>query len=106
MFTVGSGASNTVCAALRTGGPLQFELKVAAVVDPFDDRDRIGSIADVLRWYAAEVENLIRQAPEQYGWVHRRWEGRPPERKRRPARLYAERARESCTAMQCEPGGR
>jgi KDO2-lipid IV(A) lauroyltransferase len=41
-----------------------------------------------MRWitqeYTKALEDVIRQAPEQYLWVHRRWKHRPKGEERGP----------------------
>jgi hypothetical protein len=36
------------------------------------------SVPAMTQWYTRCLERIIRRAPEQYWWVHRRWkDGRP-----------------------------
>ena len=75
--------------ALRTGAALL----PAAVVSTAADRHRVvvrpplaierrGEVADdvarITQALAEELEKLIRLAPEQYFWLHRRWKHAPP----------------------------
>ncbi|MBX3427012.1 MAG: lysophospholipid acyltransferase family protein [Pirellulales bacterium] len=89
LFTLGSEAPTAVCAALRTGRPLCFELAVADLVDPAAPAFSHRGVPEMLRWYSAGLERLIRRAPDQYWWVHRRWKGTPPARRRRQAEPVA-----------------
>ncbi|HEX6559245.1 MAG TPA: lysophospholipid acyltransferase family protein [Longimicrobiales bacterium] len=45
--------------------------------------DRTGSVDDVVyrltAAFTARLEEVVRTAPEQYLWLHRRWKTRPPE---------------------------
>jgi Kdo2-lipid IVA lauroyltransferase/acyltransferase len=54
-----------------------FEIAAHRVIHPAEWRDK----PDPMRWitqeYTAALEEIIRQAPEQYLWVHRRWKHRP-----------------------------
>ena len=34
-------------------------------------------------WYNQRMEEMIMLSPEQYWWVHRRWKGEPPARRKR-----------------------
>ena len=82
VFTLGSLAPTAVSAALRRNGqPLRIDMVVADIVDPQDKDFAHGSIPLLTQWYTRHLENLIRTAPEQYWWVHRRWKGEPKSRK-------------------------
>lgn len=68
---------------------VRFELGVEDVIDPaaIDASDPVREIT--LR-YTQALERVIRLAPEQYFWVHRRWKSRPAVRRRtRTARRAA-----------------
>jgi KDO2-lipid IV(A) lauroyltransferase len=75
-------APMAVCYARRLERPMQFQIVVAAVADPRDAEDGVGSIHGVTQWYTSQLEQAIRQAPDQYWWVHRRWKQRPTRRRR------------------------
>lgn len=66
----------------HTVGPAwsRFELICEDVIDPetIDSPDPVGEIT---RRYTAALERLIRRAPEQYFWVHRRWKSVPQQRR-------------------------
>lgn len=85
LFTLVSGAPLCVTYGKRTGGPLEFELGVAGIADPKKPTDELGGVKPLTRWYNEMLEGVIRTAPEQYWWVHRRWKGEPPKRKKRQA---------------------
>lgn len=82
VFTLGSLAPTAVSAALRRDDkPLVIEMKVADIVDPQDADFQHGTIPQLTEWYTKHLETLIRSAPEQYWWVHRRWKGEPTDRR-------------------------
>ncbi len=58
----------------------RFELVCEDVIAPetIDSSDPVGEIT---RRYTAALERLIRRAPEQYFWVHRRWKSVPQQRR-------------------------
>ncbi len=58
----------------------KFQLICEEVIDPetIDSPDPVGEIT---RRYTAALERLIRRAPEQYFWVHRRWKSVPQQRR-------------------------
>jgi KDO2-lipid IV(A) lauroyltransferase len=80
VFTLSSRAPTVVCAAVRKA-PLQIEMKLADVVDPWDQSFDCDTIPLLTGWYTRCLEQLVRQCPEQYWWVHRRWKGIPQDRR-------------------------
>jgi len=83
VFTLGSGAPTAVSAALRHDGqPLVIDMVVADIVDPEAADFPYGTIPLLTEWYTRHLESLIRTAPEQYWWVHRRWKGEPTDRRK------------------------
>lgn len=65
--------------------PLHVELAISAIADTRELRDELGTIGNVTQWYTSRLEDMIRQSPEQYWWIHRRWK----ERRRRPHKKAA-----------------
>ena len=57
----------------------RFKLGVSRTLYPAEWQSQ----ADPLRWITAEytkaIEQFVREEPEQYWWVHRRWKTRPAE---------------------------
>jgi KDO2-lipid IV(A) lauroyltransferase len=84
LFTLSSGAPMLVCSNVRTNKPLQFELKALGIADPKDPQCP-DSIQSLTKWYNQCLEGAIRETPQQYWWVHRRWRGEPPKRARSAA---------------------
>jgi KDO2-lipid IV(A) lauroyltransferase len=70
-----------VCSARRLERPLQFEVTLSAIADPREAGDEAGSVRQMTQWYTSQVERMIRQAPDQYWWLHRRWKDPRPPRK-------------------------
>jgi KDO2-lipid IV(A) lauroyltransferase len=58
----------------------RFELICEEVIDP-ESIDSLDPVGEVTRRYTAALERLIRRAPEQYFWVHRRWKSVPQQRR-------------------------
>ena len=81
---------SAVCGVLRRGKPLQFELRAADAIDPRDSAFDRPSVRQITQWYTSALEDLIRETPQQYWWVHRRWKGSPEDAR---ARRRARRAR-------------
>jgi len=57
----------------RLGRPMRFEMACQAMTDPASPGFPMGSIAELTQWYTARLEEFIRDCPEQYWWIHRRW---------------------------------
>jgi KDO2-lipid IV(A) lauroyltransferase len=86
LFSLASQAPTAAVAMLRVAGrPMQFEMCVAGLVDPRDADFAFGTIPLMATWYTQRLETLIRRAPEQYWWLHKRWRD-PPAATRRAAR--------------------
>ncbi len=87
LLTLVSGAPLVVCYGKRTGGPLQFEIGAQGIADPQIGGDELANVKSLTQWYNDHLGEVIRTAPEQYWWVHRRWKGAP--RKRRAPKRKA-----------------
>ena len=74
-----------VGAARRTAGPLHYQIALEAVCDSRQMADRPDAVRQITQWYTSELESIIRKAPEQYWWVHRRWKDHRPAKRRRRA---------------------
>jgi len=66
-------APTAVCCAQRLERPMQFEMKVTGIADPWAAGAGVESVDQLTQWYTSQMEGMIRQAPEQYWWLHRRW---------------------------------
>jgi Kdo2-lipid IVA lauroyltransferase/acyltransferase len=82
LFSLGNEAPTMVSYARRIGGPLHYEVGPEAICDPLAPGFPYGSIPLLAQWYTDQLERLVRRSPEQYWWLHRRWKGQPPARKR------------------------
>jgi len=69
-----------VGAATRVGRGFRYRIAVQRIIQP----EEWDQQADPLRWvtqtFSHAMEGTIRQAPEQYLWVHRRWKHQPAPR--------------------------
>jgi KDO2-lipid IV(A) lauroyltransferase len=85
LFSLGNDAPTMVSYARRLDQPLHYEVGPEAICDPRDPNFQLGSIPLLAQWYPDHLETLIRRSPEQYWWLHKRWKGQPPVRKRQAA---------------------
>ena len=68
------------------GGWPRFELGCEEVVDPLE-YNSVDALREITQRYTAALERVVRRAPEQYFWVHRRWKSVPKVRARREKTL-------------------
>jgi KDO2-lipid IV(A) lauroyltransferase len=48
------------------------------LLEPVNTGDRKQDIIATTALYTAEIEKIIRQYPDQWMWIHKRWKTRPP----------------------------
>ncbi len=84
LFSLTNDAPMLVCYARRAGGPLKFVVGLADIFDPLSAPARLQGVTPLSQWYSDVLEEVIRQTPDQYWWVHRRWR-EPPARKKKSA---------------------
>lgn len=79
LFAVKTGAPLFLGTSLRKGNGYEVTLEPVEV-------DRSGELEDVVQRltvaFTERLEAVVRSAPEQYLWLHRRWKTRPPEEPR------------------------
>jgi Kdo2-lipid IVA lauroyltransferase/acyltransferase len=73
LFTLSGNAPTATGCVYRDGAPMQFQMRVADLVDPAATGFQQGTIPLLTQWYTRCLEELIRVAPDQYWWLHRRW---------------------------------
>jgi KDO2-lipid IV(A) lauroyltransferase len=55
----------------------KFEIGVQRIIEPHEWADKDDPLTWLTQEYTTALEDVIRSAPEQYLWVHRRWKHRP-----------------------------
>jgi Kdo2-lipid IVA lauroyltransferase/acyltransferase len=68
--------------AYRTGPDFRYRLVVVDTIDPAEYPKSLDGALAITARYTAGIEKVVRMAPEQYLWVHRRWKTRPPEERK------------------------
>jgi KDO2-lipid IV(A) lauroyltransferase len=63
--------------APRLKGRFEYELTTTDLIRPEDWADHPDPLFYITARYNRAMELMIRRAPEQYLWVHRRWKSRP-----------------------------
>ena len=61
----------------RLNDRFQFELGVTRIIKPHQWRDKDDPLHWITAQYTAAIEEFVREEPEQYWWIHRRWKTRP-----------------------------
>lgn len=83
--------------ARRIGGHLRYELSSMDVIRPEEWDAQPDPLFYITARYNLAMERMIRQAPEQYLWMHRRWKSRP--RHEREGRPMPARLREKLQSL-------
>lgn len=73
LFSLSHDAPLVIGYARRCERPLHYDLVIAAVADPRSGEEHVSSVPRLTQWYTSHLEQIIRGAPEQYWWIHRRW---------------------------------
>lgn len=68
--------------ARRIGPGFRYEVGCDAVIDPDEWTGTADDVRLLTQRYTAALEAVIRRAPEQYLWLHRRWKHQPKRRNR------------------------
>lgn len=66
-----------ICYARRLDKQYQFELHTQRIIHPHEWADKDDPLRYITQAYCSAMEEVIRKAPEQYLWAHRRWKHRP-----------------------------
>ncbi len=61
----------------RQGEKYHFEMGIQRIIHPSEWADKDDPLTYITQEYTRSLEDIIRTAPEQYLWVHRRWKHRP-----------------------------
>lgn len=57
--------------------PMFYEMRCVDVIDPRDYANDPNAVKSITQRYTTALEMFIRQYPEQYFWLHRRWKHQP-----------------------------
>lgn len=66
-----------VATARRRGQTVQYDMIASDVITPNDWQSQEDPLYYITARYTRALETLVRQCPEQYLWMHRRWKSRP-----------------------------
>jgi KDO2-lipid IV(A) lauroyltransferase len=63
--------------AKRIDGSFKYEVSVTDFIEPSDWNNQPDPLYYITARYNRAIEQMVRNAPEQYLWLHRRWKSRP-----------------------------
>lgn len=84
IFSLTNDAPLLVSYARRLSKPLHYDMGVQEFADPSRGDPSLRGVQELTQWYTNELEQIIRRAPQQYWWIHRRWKDAPQKRRRKP----------------------
>jgi len=77
LLAMATGSPIVVAYARRRGNVARYEVGLPRIIYRHEWEQQ----TDPLRWitqeYSSAIESFVREAPEQYLWIHRRWKSRP-----------------------------
>jgi KDO2-lipid IV(A) lauroyltransferase len=66
----------------RVGSPMRYTVQAEDLIRPEEYAGRPDAVKAITQRYTAALERLVRRAPEQYFWLHRRWKHQPQARRK------------------------
>jgi KDO2-lipid IV(A) lauroyltransferase len=78
VFALTNDAPLMVGFARRIGKPLHYEMGLETTIDPQTMPAELKEVRALTVWFTERLEEIVRAAPEQYWWVHRRWKDQRP----------------------------
>ena len=67
----------------RVGKGLHYEVRGEALICPEEYQGRPDAVLAMTQRFTDVLESMIREVPEQYFWLHRRWKHQPKSRQER-----------------------
>jgi KDO2-lipid IV(A) lauroyltransferase len=61
----------------RVSQPMQYHIQVSDAILPEEYEGRPDAVRSMTQRFTTALEGLIRTAPDQYFWLHRRWKHQP-----------------------------
>ena len=63
--------------ARRLGNVAKYEVGVQRIIRPHEWERQDEPLRWITQSYTSAIEEIVREAPEQYLWIHRRWKSKP-----------------------------
>jgi KDO2-lipid IV(A) lauroyltransferase len=74
-----------VIATIKVGDAMQYDIVAEDLIFPEEYAGRPDAIRAITERFTEAFERLVRRAPEQYLWLHRRWKHQPKAREKKAA---------------------
>jgi KDO2-lipid IV(A) lauroyltransferase len=68
----------------KVGEPMRYRIVVEDHILPEEYDGRPNAVREMTQRFTTALERVVRQAPEQYFWLHRRWKHQPKAKKAQP----------------------
>jgi len=78
MLAIRAGASIVPMFGIWDDAAGKYRIVYGEIIEPTNSGDRQKEIERITAECVAETEKVIRQFPDQWIWIHRRWKTRPP----------------------------
>jgi len=72
---------------------VRYEIGCEEIIDPSDYKDG-DQVREITEHYSRALERVVRRAPEQYFWVHRRWKSEPGMKRKKKKKAQAQPAQD------------
>ncbi len=81
LLAILTGCPIVVGYARRQGKLARYDVGVQRVIHPHEWEQQDDPLRWITQTYTYAIEEMVRHAPEQYLWIHRRWKSQPRESK-------------------------
>lgn len=77
-LAMATGAPVLPAFMVREDGLPRHRITILPPIEIVKDRDRDASVRENTQRFTTAIETMVRQRPDHWNWVHRRWKTRPP----------------------------
>jgi Kdo2-lipid IVA lauroyltransferase/acyltransferase len=77
-LSIATGAPVMPVFMVRQGDTIHHKMKIMPAFYPEKTRNREAAAREYTQLYTAALEQMIREHPDHWNWIHRRWKTRPP----------------------------
>jgi Kdo2-lipid IVA lauroyltransferase/acyltransferase len=81
-LAMATGAPVAPCVLVRQGDTTRHTISIRPIIEIVKDSNREECVRENTQRFTTALEGLIREHPDHWNWIHRRWKTRPPGQKR------------------------